>query len=164
VTTSAVDALRDALDPEAADRVLPGEARFCCSLPWSNIVLAPPEITTAPATVPGATRLLAALGYDAAVGATVDGQPQAHVAGPRPRVPRRDRAPAAPAGRQRRVAGVPRLAGPGREPAQRGGDPRPGRTDRGRGGPAGGRRPTPPAARLTPASADPRRQPRDHRS
>jgi hypothetical protein len=82
VATTTVSTLRNALDPETAERVLPGEARFCCSLPWLNTVLASAEISTAPATVPGATRILAALGYDAAVGATVDGQPQANVAGP----------------------------------------------------------------------------------
>jgi hypothetical protein len=80
--TGATDALRGALDPETGERVLPGEARFCCTIPWQQVVLAPPEISTAPATVPGATRILAALGYDAAVGSTVDGQPQANVAGP----------------------------------------------------------------------------------
>jgi hypothetical protein len=81
--TGAVDQLRGALDADTLDRVLPGEARFSCTPPWQQLpAQAPREVSTAPATVPGATRILIALGYDAAVAATVDGQPQMNVAGP----------------------------------------------------------------------------------
>lgn len=81
--TGSADQLRGAFDPGTLDRVLPGEARFSCAPPWQDVpALSAFEVGLAPATVPGATRILIALGYDAAVGATVDGQPQMNVAGP----------------------------------------------------------------------------------
>jgi hypothetical protein len=78
-----VENLRGAFDPQTLDRVLPGEARFSCAPPWQDVpALSAFEVGLAPGTVPGATRILIALGYDAAVGTTVDGQPQMNVAGP----------------------------------------------------------------------------------
>ncbi|HSV66109.1 MAG TPA: hypothetical protein VLJ59_09430 [Mycobacteriales bacterium] len=81
--TAAADQLRDALDPEHAEQVLPGEARYCCAMPWERLSLVPALVALAPATVPGATKILTALGYDAWEGAAVDGQPQVGLAGQR---------------------------------------------------------------------------------
>lgn len=79
--TAAADQLREALEPERAETLLPGEARFCCSMPWDGSALVSSSVATVPATVPGATRILVALGYDAQVSSTVDGQPQISLTG-----------------------------------------------------------------------------------
>lgn len=80
---AATDQLRDALEPRHAEQVLPGEARYCCPMPWQRLRLVPADVALAPATAHGTSRVLVALGYDAQVGATVDGQPQVTLTGPR---------------------------------------------------------------------------------
>lgn len=83
VVAESADYLRDALEPEHAQATLPGEARFCCAVPWQQVALVPAEVALAAATVPGVTQLLTALGYDARLGYMADDQPQVVLTGPR---------------------------------------------------------------------------------